>query len=52
MIENEYIQFIAEVKQRILQSRYKAASLANREMLLLYYETGKRLSEKIKSGSL
>jgi len=50
MIENEYIQFIAEVKQRILQSRYKAASLANREMLLLYYETGKRLSEKIKSA--
>jgi len=49
MAENEYINFIIEVKQSILQSRYRAASLANREMLLLYYETGKRLSEKIKS---
>jgi len=46
--EPAYIQFIIEVKQRILQSRYKAATLANKEMLMLYYETGRRLSEKIK----
>jgi predicted nuclease of restriction endonuclease-like (RecB) superfamily len=51
MPENEYIQFIVEVKQSILQSRYKAASLANREMLLLYYETGKRLSEKVTNSN-
>ena len=48
MIEKSYIQFISELKTQILQSRYRAASLANREMLLLYYYTGRQLSEKIK----
>ncbi len=48
MNSTDYIQFVSDIKHQILQSRYRAASLANREMLLLYYETGKRLSEKIK----
>jgi len=48
VIDNDYLQFIAEIKQSILKSRYKAAALANAEMLLLYYETGFRLSQKIK----
>lgn len=46
-MKKDYIQFIADIKDNILRSRYKAASLANREMLLLYYYTGFRLSEKI-----
>lgn len=50
MQEKDYIQFIADIKQNILQSRYKATSLANKEMLLLYYSTGKRLSEKIEKA--
>ena len=49
--QNDYIHFIAEIKQNILQSRYKAASLANKEMLLLYYQTGSGLSEKIKKAN-
>ena len=47
MADKDYIHFISEIKQSILKSRYKAASLANREMLLLYYHTGNRLSQKI-----
>ena len=47
----EYKNWIAEIKDSILKSRYKAASLANREMLLLYYHTGYRLSEKIKNSN-
>ena len=43
----EYVQFIAESKQNIVQSHYIAAGLANREQLLLYFRTGKMLSEKI-----
>ena len=46
---SEYIEFIAEIKTNILQSRYKAAVLANKEMLLLYYGIGYELSQKIKN---
>jgi len=51
MKQKEYIQFISEIKQSILKSRYKAASLANREMLLLYYHTGYKLSGNIKNSN-
>jgi predicted nuclease of restriction endonuclease-like (RecB) superfamily len=49
-VDKDYLSFIEEIKQNILQSRYKAASIANREMLLLYYHTGFRLSQKIKEA--
>jgi predicted nuclease of restriction endonuclease-like (RecB) superfamily len=38
---------IVDLKQSIIQSRYAAARLANKEQLLLYFKTGKVLSEKI-----
>lgn len=47
MTENNYLTFISEVKQQILQSRYQAARLVNREQLLLYFVVGKRLAEKV-----
>jgi len=43
----QYLQFISELKQSIIQSRYHAARLANREQLPLYLKTGKMLTEKI-----
>jgi predicted nuclease of restriction endonuclease-like (RecB) superfamily len=43
----DYIAFVGELKTQILRSRYNAARLINREMLLLYFAIGKRLSEKI-----
>ena len=43
------MEFIADLKQRIIQSRYIAARLANREQLLLYFRTGEMLSRKIDS---
>ena len=43
----QYLQFITELKQSILQSRYQAARLANREQLSLYLRTGKMLTQKI-----
>jgi len=46
-MNKQYIRLITELKQNILQSRYVAARLANKEQLLLYYKTGKMLSEKI-----
>lgn len=46
-MEPNYLNFLQDVKTQILQSRYRAARLVNRELLLLYYAIGKRLSEKI-----
>jgi predicted nuclease of restriction endonuclease-like (RecB) superfamily len=45
--DHEYVQFIAQLRQNIVQSRYIAARLANREQLLLYFKTGKMLAEEI-----
>lgn len=50
-MEKVYIQFIAEIKGSILRSRYRAAVLANREMLLLYYRVGSMLSEKVQRAN-
>ncbi|HVW61600.1 MAG TPA: PDDEXK nuclease domain-containing protein [Puia sp.] len=46
-MSKQYIRLIAELKRSIIQSRYVAARLANREQLLLYFKTGKMLAEKI-----
>lgn len=46
-MKKEYLQFITDLKQNIVQSRYIAARLVNKEQLLLYFRTGKMLSEKI-----
>ena len=43
----QYLQFITELKQSIIQSRYQAARLANREQLSLYLRTGQMLTQKI-----
>jgi predicted nuclease of restriction endonuclease-like (RecB) superfamily len=45
--QSSYLALIGELKSQILRSRYVAARLVNREMLLLYFAVGKRLSEKI-----
>lgn len=47
MNTKSYIQFITDLKKSIVQSKYQAAKLANREQLLLYFRTGKMLSEKV-----
>jgi len=49
--KNTYSKFVQEVKQQILESRYNAARLVNKELLLLYYNIGKMLHEKIKQAT-
>ncbi|MBO0932102.1 PDDEXK nuclease domain-containing protein [Fibrella aquatilis] len=44
---DQYNLLLTDVAGQILQSRYRAARLVNRELLLLYFTVGKRLSEKI-----
>lgn len=47
--DKNYLAFINSLKQEIIKSRYQAARLANREQLLLYFKTGRMLSEKVKT---
>ncbi|GAB3808849.1 PDDEXK nuclease domain-containing protein [Spirosoma humi] len=46
-ISEQYSLLFNDISQQILQSRYRAARLVNRELLLLYYSVGRRLSEKV-----
>lgn len=48
-IDKSYTELILSIKQQIVQSRYVAARLANREQLMLYFKTGLMISEKIKA---
>lgn len=48
-IDKNYIEFIQNIKKQIVQSRYAAARLANREQLMLYFKTGVMISEKIEA---
>ena len=47
--DKSYLEFIQSIKKQIVQSRYNAARLANREQLVLYFKTGLMISEKIKT---
>lgn len=48
-MNKNYLSFIQELKQNIVHSRYMAARLANREQILLYFRTGKLLTEKVEN---
>ncbi len=45
-----YVEAVKAIKQAILQSRYKAAVLANGEMLSLYFGVGKYVSLNSRNG--
>ncbi len=49
ILNSEYGKAIADIKDAVLQSRYKAASLANRELLLLYFSIGEYISENTRN---
>jgi len=50
MIQSNYTQAIKAIKQAILRSRYQAALLANREMLMLYFSVGEYISKNSREG--
>jgi predicted nuclease of restriction endonuclease-like (RecB) superfamily len=49
-MEKDYSIFLSEIKSHILQSRYKAAAAVNRELILLYFQIGTQLSQKIQQA--
>jgi predicted nuclease of restriction endonuclease-like (RecB) superfamily len=50
MILKTYKTAIKELKSMILASRYRAAALANKELLMLYFSVGKLISDKSREG--
>jgi predicted nuclease of restriction endonuclease-like (RecB) superfamily len=46
-MDKGYVAFISDLKKNIVQSRYIAARLANKEQLMLYFKIGKMLAEKV-----
>ena len=42
----DYSQFLVEIKQRIHQSRYEAAKSVNHEIIRLYWDIGRSITEK------
>lgn len=49
-VTNNYSDAIRLIKSAILKSRYRAATLANKELLSLYYGIGKYISEHSREG--
>lgn len=47
MISKDYINTLKHIKEQILSSRYRVAKIANKEMLFLYFEVGKIISNRI-----
>lgn len=43
-ITTDYLQAVKSIKGTILQSRYRAAKMVNKEMLALYYWVGNYVS--------
>ncbi len=50
-VTHNYAEAIKAIKQAILKSRYHAAVLANREMLMLYFGIGEYISKNSRTGT-
>ncbi len=46
--DKSYIEFLNDLKQRVISSRYKAAIAANKELVLLYHHIGTKILESQK----
>ena len=49
-LANQEHQFITEVKERVRKAQYEAMKAVNTELLSLYWDLGKAISEKQKQG--
>ena len=50
MKKPSYIKLIKQLKEEILSSRYTAAKLVNKELLILYFKIGKLLASKTENS--
>jgi predicted nuclease of restriction endonuclease-like (RecB) superfamily len=47
-LSREYVEFVTELKQRIVSARLSAARAVNRDLILLYWDIGRGIVEKQK----
>ncbi len=45
-LSRDYVEFVTELKQRIVSARLSAARAVNRDLILLYWDIGKGIVEK------
>ena len=45
-LSREYVEFVTELKRRIVSARLHATRAVNRDVILLYWDIGKRIVEK------
>ncbi len=48
MTSPEYRQFIEDLKARVISARISAARIVNRDLILLYWDIGRGIVEKLK----
>ena len=46
ILENEFTNFVKEIKSKILSSQYEALKAVNKELINLYWDIGKDIVEK------
>lgn len=44
--QNDYSQFLVDIKERIRTAQYEAMKVVNKEMIALYWDIGKRITGK------
>ncbi|MCX6147662.1 MAG: PDDEXK nuclease domain-containing protein [Candidatus Kapabacteria bacterium] len=49
-VNNDYYHWLFELKSHIKQSQIKASLTVNRELVLLYWDLGKQINEKLESA--
>jgi hypothetical protein len=45
-MSREYVEFVTELKQRIVPARLSAARALNRDLILLYWDIGRAIMDK------
>ena len=48
--QNDYSQFLIEIKERIRIAQYEAMKAVNKEMIALYWDIGKKITDKQQLG--
>lgn len=51
VVIKEYSQILLDIKARVQQAQVKAVLAANKELLMLYWDIGKMLAEKIEAAA-
>ena len=44
--QNDYSQFLVEIKERIRSAQYEAMKTVNKAMIALYWDIGKKITDK------